>query len=253
MATTRTRTRTRTRARAAPRPLIKPVETPETALDDEPQPQTPQIGELLPTLEDIEQVMLGVDEPSEITQGAGPALGQVSGDSGSLGPLSAWTTAEATRQGKNFVRVERAWGGQWTTVYDWQGNDHRMLKEDVPGVIGRDLEPHQRRYLRCPLCARMPNAGIHPIAGPNGCPARPKRLMTYCDVCAANGNARVIYEDHMPANPLQAPPVDTADPNYRAPAILSNKSREEGLQMKLDDHIRAFHINTARQRGLRRD
>src|SRR5262252_2546061 len=213
--------------------------------------ELPVVGDLLPTLDDLEQVMLGVDQPTEAAshEDASSVIEAV----GALGPLEAWTTPEATRRGKNFVEVKREWGGKWTTVYDHLGNDHRMLKEDVPAVIGRDLAPHQRRYLRCPRCQRMENQGIHRQAGPNGCPARPKRLMTYCDICSALGRVRVIYEQHAPDNPLAEPPIDTHDPLYRPPKTPNLYSREEGLQMELDNHIRAFHPTAARQRGLRRD
>jgi hypothetical protein len=98
----------------------------------------------------------------------------------------------------------------------------------------------------------MPNQGIHSVSGPNGCPAREKRLTTWCDVCASLGRVHIVYEDFPPEVTIGAP-LDTGDSNVRAPKVISTMTREEGLQAKLNDHIRAFHITAARQRGLRRD
>ncbi len=241
-------------ARAAARAASSPVLDSPDQLDE--LDDLPEVGAPLPTITDIEQVMFGVNDPTEgVYESAEAALGSGSMGTGGLGPLSAWTTPEATKKGKNFVQVNRAMGGHYATVYDRLGNDYRMLKEDVAAALAplEDDEAHRRRYLRCPRCVRLPNHGIHKQAGPNGCPAREKRLMTYCDICASNGNTTIFYEDHDDGNALAAPPIDITDPLFRPPARPNAKSREQALQMKLDDHIRFFHPTAARQRGLRKD
>ncbi len=216
----------------------------------------PEGGDLLPTVTDIEQVMLGVnDATTGAFEDVSAALASGNMGTGSLGPLASWTTPEATKKGKNFIQVNREFGGKWTTVYDRLGNDYRMLKEDVAAALMpvEDDAAHRQRFLRCPRCARLPNHGIHAKAGPNGCPGRPPRLMTYCDICAANGNTTIFYEDHDDGTALATSPIDVKDPLFRPPARPNQQSRENALQMKLDDHIRFFHPTAARQRGLRKD
>ncbi len=220
--------------------------------------QEAEVGGLLPTVDDYEKVMMGIDEGvATYEDAAGLMQDAADGMSvgGSLGNLNQWTTAEATKAGKNFVQHTHEFGGKWTTVYDRLGNDFRMLKEDVPQALLPlpDDEGARRRFLRCPRCSKLPNRGIHKESGPNGCPGREPRLKTYCDVCWSVGDRRPIYEDHNPDAPTGPAPFAADDPLYRAPRIPTSRSREEALQMKLDDHIRAFHMATARQRGLRKD
>lgn len=219
-----------------------------------------RVGAVLPPpdeLSDLEEVMVGVDQPpQEEMEDAEELMDAV----GSLGGVDQWTSPEAKRRGKNFVRHTRNFGGQHVTVYDNQGNDYRVLKEDLPALLDREMQRFDgqgagmaQRFLRCPLCKHLPNRGLHQVAGPNGCPGKPKRMYTYCDVCRANGNTRLIYEDEMPKTQKALAGVDMDDANLMHPAQPSDVTREAALQAKLDDHIRAFHITIARRRGLRRE
>lgn len=212
----------------------------------------------LDTFDDLQRIMHGVEESSvDPLEDANLVMGAT----GALGGVNDWSSPEAIAKGKNFVRHERRFGGRWSWVYDVHGNDHHVLQEDVAALcFDRDLAKCDGqgagmalRYMRCPKCVRLPNRGVHAKHGPNGCPAREPRLVTYCDICKASGHVRLIYEDHDPQDSGVDLGIEESDPLLRHPAVPTEQNRENALQQKLNDHIRAFHITIARRRGLRSD
>lgn len=138
------------------------------------------------------------------------------------------------------------------TLYDIQGEDRSVTIEDLALLVSTDIEPHNRLYTRCPKCRSQPNGGIHPFAGPNGCPKRASQKFMTCPICASYGRSKRVYAGE-PARANAEPGIED-DPNYVAPELPNASSETEQLQDKLYQHMTAFHsAETQQQYGIRRE
>src|SRR5437016_4481466 len=127
------------------------------------KPQIASFGSpLAPEPSDLEMMMAvempveDFDDPDFVTGGTVMAT---------LG--KDWSSPEATAAGKNYVRSA---GPPMRTLYDIKGESRSVIHTDVPALVDDSIPVPVRLYLRCPRCFNMDNRGIHPFAGPNGCP-----------------------------------------------------------------------------------
>ncbi len=138
-------------------------------------------------------------------------------------------------------------------VYNFRGEDRDVAIEDVEAVINPSLPTDRRLHLRCPLCISLPNGGLHPFKGVNGCPGKPQQKFMICPICVSkSGLQKRVYEEAVDAG-LSDEPTD-ADPNFETYDLPDAATRKQILQGRLDLHMTSFHASDAQAiYGLRRE
>lgn len=197
-----------------------------------PTPRAAVGAALAPPPSDIDEVaVLGApfNEQRPLDESLGPAY---------AGGFDKWTSPEARTARANRVSHTAT---PLITLYNVLGEDRSVSHADLALLTDPTLAPRDRLYVRCPRCEGLPNRGLHPHAGPNGCPAKPSVPWMACPICQRHGLAKRVYAEA----PLEAPVTTDgeSDPNEVAPDLPSAATTRAQLQDRLYQHMTAFHAS----------
>ena len=183
---------------------------------------------------DLEKLLAG-DELEPLTR---PLSKSVESEWANLPAMM--TSPEAEAKGRNFSRQTQL---SKARLYTSNGDSRLVSREDVVMLLGEGL------FERCPLCRTKPNNGVHdaPYDDPNECPARPRIKGMRCPICEDHGRVATVWEDRM----IKRDAPSTVNTDLIAAPERTAKTREKALELKWQQHLRAFHAAEAEvQYGL---